>query len=65
MLKFVLIIAACYGLLVAVVYLMQGRMLYLANVPGRDLMATPADVDLRYTTTSSLPGRSVRRVISF
>jgi len=48
MLKFVLIIAACYGLLVAVVYLMQGRMLYLANVPGRDLMATPAAVDLRY-----------------
>lgn len=48
MLKFVLIIAACYGLLVAVVYLMQGRMLYLASVPGRELTATPADVDLRY-----------------
>lgn len=48
MLKFVLIVAACYGLLVTVVYLMQGRMLYLANVPGRDLTATPADVDLRY-----------------
>jgi len=48
MLKFALIVAACYGLLVAVVYLMQGRMLYLANVPGRELTATPADIDLEY-----------------
>ena len=43
-----LVIAAFYVLLVAVVYLMQGRMLYLANVPGRKLTATPADIDLEY-----------------
>ncbi len=48
MLKFALIVAACYGLLVAAVYLMQGRMLYLASVPGRELTATPADIDLGY-----------------
>jgi fermentation-respiration switch protein FrsA (DUF1100 family) len=48
MLKFILIVAAAYGLLVAVVYLMQGRMLYLANVPGRELTASPADLDVEY-----------------
>ena len=48
MLKFVLIVAACYGLLVAAVYLMQARMLYLADVPGRELTATPAEIDLPY-----------------
>jgi len=48
MLKFILIVVACYGLLVAVVYLMQGRMLYLANMPGRELTATPANIDIEY-----------------
>jgi pimeloyl-ACP methyl ester carboxylesterase len=48
MLKFILIVAAGYALLVAVVYLMQGRMLYLATVPGRELTATPADIGLAY-----------------
>jgi fermentation-respiration switch protein FrsA (DUF1100 family) len=48
MLKFILIVAAAYGLLVAFVYLMQGRMLYLANVPGRELTASPADLDVEY-----------------
>jgi fermentation-respiration switch protein FrsA (DUF1100 family) len=47
-LKFILVAAACYGLFVAVVYLMQGRMLYLANVPGRALVMTPADADMEY-----------------
>lgn len=52
MLKFLVIVAACYGLLVALVYLMQGRMLYLASVPGRELTATPADIDLEYEDVS-------------
>lgn len=43
-----LVIAVCYVLLVAAVYLMQGRMLYLANVPGRELTASPADIDIEY-----------------
>lgn len=48
MLKLILVAAASYGLLVVIVYLMQGRMLYLAEVPGRTLTMTPADVGLDY-----------------
>lgn len=77
MLKFVLIVAACYGLLVLVVYLMQGRMLYLANVPGRELTATPADINLEYENVTIetaddvrlhgwfIPGSSNRVVLFF
>ena len=48
MLKFILILAASYILLVVIVYLMQGRMLYLAGVPGRTLIMTPANAGLDY-----------------
>jgi len=52
MLKFILVVIACYGLLVVVVYFMQGRMLYLADVPGRALVMTPADVGIDYQDVS-------------
>jgi len=52
MLKFFLIVAACYGLLVVVVYLMQGRMLYLPEVPGRTLAITPSNIGLDYQDVS-------------
>ena len=52
MLKLVTIAALGYGALVLTVYLMQGRMLYLANVPGRDLTARPADIGLDYQDVS-------------
>jgi len=52
MLKFILVIVACYGLLVVVVYFMQGRMLYLADVPGRALIMTPTDVGMDYQDVS-------------
>jgi len=52
MLKLILVIAACYGLLVVVVYFMQGRMLYLAEVPGRTLTMTPANVGMDYQDVS-------------
>ena len=52
MLKFILIVAACYGLLVVVVYFMQGRMLYLADVPDRALVMTPTDVGMDYQDVS-------------
>jgi fermentation-respiration switch protein FrsA (DUF1100 family) len=52
MLKFILVVAACYGLLVAVVYLMQGRMLYLPELPGRTLAMTPTDVGMDYQDVS-------------
>jgi len=48
MLKLILVLAAGYGLLVVAVYLMQGRMLYLADVPGRTLTMTPAKVGMDY-----------------
>ena len=52
MLKFVLVVVIAYALLVAVVYLMQGRMLYLASIPGRELEMTPADVGMEYEDVS-------------
>ena len=48
MLKFILVVAAAYGLLVGVVYLMQGRMLYLPDIAGRSLTATPANIGMDY-----------------
>ena len=52
MLKFIFVVAASYGLLIAVVYFMQGRMLYLPNVPGRTLTMTPIDVGMDYQDVS-------------
>ena len=46
--KILLFIAAGYGFLVLLVYLMQGRMLYLADVPGRELEVTPESAGMRY-----------------
>ena len=46
--KILLFFAAAYGLLVLLVYLMQGRMLYLADVPGRALDATPDQAGMTY-----------------
>ena len=48
MLKLLLAGLACYLLLVLVVYLMQARMLYLADVPGRSLDRTPTDIGSEY-----------------
>lgn len=48
MLKLLFVIAASYVLLVLVVYFMQGRMLYLPEVPGRALSMTPNDVGMDY-----------------
>ncbi len=52
MLKFILVVAASYSLLVVIVYLMQGRMLYLAEVPGRTLTMTPTDAGMEYQDVS-------------
>ena len=48
MLKLLLAGLACYLLLVLVVYLMQARMLYLADVPGRSLDRTPTEIGSEY-----------------
>jgi len=47
-LKFIFVVIASYGLLIAVVYFMQSRMLYLPGVPGRTLTMTPIDVGMDY-----------------
>ncbi len=52
MLKIIFVVAASYGLLIAVVYFMQGRMLYMPNVPGRTLTMTPIDVGMDYQDVS-------------
>jgi len=52
MLKFILFVAAGYVVLVVLVYFMQGRMVYLAEVPGRTLTMTPADLGLTYQDVS-------------
>ncbi len=52
MLKLLLAGIACYAALALVVYLMQARMLYLADVPGRALERTPADLGVDYQDVS-------------
>jgi len=77
MLKFFLFIAAGYALVLVSVYLLQGRMLYLANVPGRTLTMTPADLRMEYEDVFIetadgvtlhgwfIPGRSARTLLFF
>ena len=77
MLKLLLVIAGAYGLLVVIVYLSQASMLYLPNLPGRDLDATPGAIGLDYEDvileTSdgvkvhgwSVPGESQRVLLYF
>ena len=60
MLKLLLAGLACYLLLVLVVYLMQARMLYLADVPGRSLDRTPADIGAEYRDESFEAADGVR-----
>lgn len=46
--KLLLTLAVGYGLVVLLVFLLQGRLLYLAGAPGREIDATPDDVGLMY-----------------
>jgi len=38
--------ASAYLALILVIYLLQGRMVFLANMPGRALTASPGDIGL-------------------
>ncbi len=60
MMKLLVVIAACYALLVAAVYLMQGRMLYLPGLPGRTLVMSPADADMDFDDVSITASDGVR-----
>jgi fermentation-respiration switch protein FrsA (DUF1100 family) len=46
--SFLLYAGAGYAVLVVLVYVFQGRLLYLPNIGGRGLAATPADIGLEY-----------------
>ncbi len=50
--RIIYVIVASYLLFIAVLYLMQGRMLYLPNMPGRALDMTPIDVGMDYQDVS-------------
>lgn len=43
-----MVAASVYALLIIVLYLYQGRMVFLAGVPGRALTATPEDIGLAF-----------------
>ncbi len=47
-LKILATVAAAYVLLVVLVYFMQGRMLYLSGVPGRELETTPDETGMQF-----------------
>jgi len=59
-LKIIYVIIASYILVVAIVYFMQGRMLYLSNMPGRALTMTPIDVGMDYQDVSIETADGVR-----
>ena len=52
--------AVFYGLLVAVIYLGQTRMIYLPDLPGRELSAIPTDIGLEYRDVTLRASDSVR-----
>jgi uncharacterized protein len=60
MLKLLLIVVIGYIVIVAGMYFTQHRMLYLPDVPGRALVATPADVGLAYEDVELATSDGVR-----
>ena len=48
MVRVMLAILAGYLFVIAVVYLLQGRLIYYPNVPGRELTGSPADLRMDY-----------------
>jgi fermentation-respiration switch protein FrsA (DUF1100 family) len=48
MVKLALLVAACYGLIVAIAFVAQRSLLYLPDVPGRELTANPTGIGLAY-----------------
>ncbi len=60
LLTLLLIAAAVYLLLIAQLYFLQHRMVFLANLPGRELTATPADLGLAFEEVSLTAADGVR-----
>jgi hypothetical protein len=49
-----------YVLLSVVFYLMQNKMVFLANMPGRALTATPEDAGFAYLDVSITTSKDIR-----
>lgn len=60
MITLLLSLAGIYVLLSVVLYLMQNRMVFLANMPGRELTATPEDAGFAYQDVSITTSKGVR-----
>jgi len=60
LLSVVLTLAAFYALLLALVWLMQSRLIYFPNMPGRELTATPVDIGLAYEDVAFATADGVR-----
>lgn len=56
----VLLVVGLYAALVVVLYLLQGRLIYLPSMPSRELMATPARLGLPYEDLSLIAEDGVR-----
>jgi uncharacterized protein len=75
--SFLLCAGAAYAVLLLLVYIFQGRLLYLPNIGGRGLAATPADIgldyeDVRFSTSDGVtlhawfvPARGTDRVLLY
>ena len=55
-----LTLGGAYVGLCTLLFLMQSRLLHLPNIPSRELVATPADVDLDYETVALVTADGVR-----
>jgi len=52
LLYWLFVAAVCYGAVALYLFIMQPRLLYYPDMPGRELVATPADVGLVYENVS-------------
>lgn len=52
MIRFFLVLLAAYCAIILVLFLFQSRLIFLPNVAGRDVVATPADVGLSFREVS-------------
>lgn len=53
-------LAVLYALLLGLLYVFQSRLIHLPHVPGRELVATPADAGLHYRDVEMVTGDDLR-----
>ncbi len=60
LLSILFLVLVVYGALALYVYFMQPRLLYYPELPGRELVGTPADIGLEYEPVTLVTGDDVR-----